>query len=416
MSQLETTNVFGIFEGVQETFADAQQKAAQEASRQKNDYLRLNKDGVYRVRVLPLAPVLSSEGKTLPLDRKGYEYPVRNNVLTIKVTGKDGKPANAFCPVVHMVQCFPNLGQDLIDLYVARSIELNPGDSKLHETLKKNSFEGGLRWNFGHAMYVIDESDNKIKILELTHAQYKSLEDEKLKQWKRLVDRNPQHPCPISSIGLGYMLEIDKKTEGKKGSYKFSIDIIGGNHPLTEDTVNALLNMPRIPEVIYVYSRYMFEASIAFLKQTDERFGIRTMEDSEIKDLIDKVKMLIPASDTSHFTIAGGSGGDEQEPRTAQSLLDAWMLLDEQHLGDQSEEGQDLRVEIKEYIESFNLDIRVSRNKSNYDLIKEIFEAEGKSFEETTQESEESQTSASTLDEEVYNGGARVARPARPRR
>ena len=51
----------------------------------------MGEDGEYSIRVLPLAPTFDAEGNILPMDRKGYEYPVHQFFLGIKVPGKKGK-------------------------------------------------------------------------------------------------------------------------------------------------------------------------------------------------------------------------------------------------------------------------------------------------------------------------------------
>ena len=54
------------------------------------------------------------------------------------------------------------------------------------------------------------------------------------------------------------------------------------------------------------------------------------------------------------------------------SLWNRWEKLNERGIGDKSEEGQDLRDAIREYIDTNELNVRVTRGKTNEDLLNDI--------------------------------------------
>lgn len=84
-------SAFEAFQQTQLTFAEAEEKAKQEAGAPKVERFRMGEDGEYSIRVLPLAPSFDNEGNILPMDRKGYEYAVHQFFLGIKVPNKKGK-------------------------------------------------------------------------------------------------------------------------------------------------------------------------------------------------------------------------------------------------------------------------------------------------------------------------------------
>ena len=377
MEQVKFMSAMDIFASHQETFEEAKKRASEEKGNRVN-YLRFSQDGTYVVRVLPLAPVIDADGNAT-LDRKGYEYPIKELVLKIEDENKkdaNGKTKTTFVNVCNAKYAFPQLTADLIDTYVTTACDMYSDDEALCKKLKESSFNGGLKWDSKRCMYVFDIEKRKdgIQILQLSYAQYKELEDSKLQLWTKL-SKNGKVPCPISSISDAYALEVRRTTESKKTKYNFNIDVISGKDQLTEDELQMLLDAPRLPEVLYRYTRFHMEATIAFLKQMDKKMGISVMGSKEIADCIDQIKLLLPASDTSHFSM-GGNGADNAANNSNENALDAlWNEYDAivgQGLDDKSEEGQNLRASIKEYIEDNDLDIRLGRTKTNLDLLNEI--------------------------------------------
>lgn len=356
-----------IFAQTQESFDDAKKKSNEESSSKVN-YFRISKDGDYSVRILPLAPVIDADGNVLPMERKGYEYPVKELVLKIKV----GDNKFAYANVCNAKYVYPQLESDLIDTYVSKALSMYADDEKLCKKIKSSSFQGGLRWDSKRSMYVFDMENRNdgLQVLQLSYSQYKEVEDRKLKLWQKLNKKN-NVPCPISSIQDAYPLSITRKTEAKKTSYTFTISVEDGKDELTEEELNMLLDAPRLPDVLYTYKRFHLEATIAYLNQYDDESGMEVMQSKEIKDCIDQIKLLLPADDQSHFN-ANGSAGDSDGKTTLDTLWDLYDQICEDGLDDKSEEGQNLRTSIKEFIEDNDLDIKITRKMSNEDILKEI--------------------------------------------
>lgn len=371
--ELKSQSLASIFAQGQETLEDAKRKNQDESSVRTN-FLRLDKDGIYNVRLLPLAPVIDASGNVLPLTRKGYEYPSKEYLCKIK-TGKydkKNKEIFQFVNVCNVRLVWPELPNDLLDLYVATTCELYANDAELCKTIRGTSFNGGLKYNAKRCMYVLnaDKREEGLMILQLSFAQYKELENRKLKLWTKLAKRG-NVPCPISSPFNAYPIEIERKNENGKTSYEFNIDTTGGEDQLSEAELQLLLDSPRLPEAIYKYTRYHLEATIAFLNQMDEQFGIEVMKTKAIADCIDQIKLKLPADDQSHFTIKG-DGEEGTGAMTLEELYKVYDALEESGKSDRSDEGIELREQICEFIDVKGIDVKVARSKSNLDLLQEI--------------------------------------------
>lgn len=370
-----------LFVGVQETYEEALKKSTEESSSfAKTKHFRMDSVGTYSVRILPLAPTQQPDG-TYALDRKGYEYPTKTQLLRlVNPAPKSKKDQNFFVTVTQAK--YVGLSVDLIDTYLEVAQEKYGDDEKLIKKINGSGFEGGLKWNSQRAMYVIDNENKKegIQLLTLSYSQYKDLEERKLDIWKKLCKKNPKTPCPISSIQGAYPVEITRKEENKKTSYSFSIDTLSDTIALTEDEVQALLDTPRLPEVLYRYSRFHLEATIEFLKQYDEKNEIDIMGSKKIAEAIEKIKMELPADDKSHFSFdkkerKGEGDSEESGEVTLDSLWNRWKDLNDKGIGDKSEEGQNLRDDIRAFIDDNDLRVRVTRGKSNQECLEEIEDA-----------------------------------------
>lgn len=379
MEQEKRMSVMDMFVSTQETFEEAKRKSSEE-NKQRATYMRFKNDGTYNVRILPLAPVIDANGEVLPMDRKGYEYPLRSLMLKIVDTTTDnkGKAKINYVSVCNAKMAFKDkLDADLIDMYVNRACEVHADDEALCKKLREGSFNGGLKWDMKRCMYVIDidAPDNGIQILQLSYSQYKDLEERKLNVWNKLNKNGKNHPCPISSISNAYPLEIIRKTENGKTGYSFNIDTLSDVHQLDEDMLQKLLDTPRLPEVLYRYTRYHLEATIVYLTQLDEKYDIDIVNDEEVQNCIEQIKCLLPADDQSHFVLGKNSENGEGTASDVNDIDSLWAQydkLDEAGLDDKSAEGQELRASIKEYIEENNLNIKITRSKSNIDLLEEI--------------------------------------------
>lgn len=377
MEQENARSLFDVFAASQETFEDAKKKSSEESSKRAS-FFRFAKDGTYAIRILPLAPVQDKDGNFLPLERKGYEYPLRSLMLKIENDKKlvKGKPSITYVTVCNAKYAFKDIDADLIDTYVSVACEKYADDDKLCKKLREGSFSGGLKWDSRRCMYIIDLDNpgDGIQILQLSFPQYKDLEERKLNLWGKLNKNGKNVSCPISSIDSAYPVEITRKTENGKAGYSFNIDTVSDKDVLDEDVLKRLLDMPRLPEQIYRYTRYHLEATIAYLTQLDEKFDIDVMNEEKIQNYIAQIKTLLPSEDQSHFTLGEGKDdeADDSSVNDIDSLWERYDALCKEDLDDQTAEGQELRTAIMAYIEANDLNVKVTRKKTNEDILNEI--------------------------------------------
>lgn len=380
MSEEKKFNVFEAFQATQLSFNEAEEKVKQEAGRAKVENFRISEDGEYQMRVLPLAPCFDENGQILPLDRKGYEYPFHQMWLKIKLPNKKGGKSKFFqIPVVKATDKGVDFSVDLIDTYVKIAKEMYGDDEDVMKKLSESSYQGGLRYDYKHAMMVIDVSSDKERakgpqLWTASHSQYKDLEATKMRLWRELCADDPNTGCPITSFQDAYPVKVIRETENKKTSYIFEIG--RKTVPVTEAELLKLLDLPRIPEQIFRYTRYQMEATIEFLKQYDEALEIEVCKEPDFKEAVEKLSGELPADDTSHFSLAetGNKKNDASEEVTIDSLWNEYDIIADKDLGEKSEEYMELREKIQKFIKDNNLDVRISRSKNNRQLLEEIDE------------------------------------------
>lgn len=366
---------FAFFADVQETYEEAVQKSADEnKSFAKTKHFRMDSAGTYPIRILPLAPTQQPDGSYI-MERKGYEYPTKTQLLKLEnEKSKSKKDKYFYVPIVH--SSFSGISVDLMDTYIKVATEMYADDEKLVKKIKSGSFEGGLKWNYQRAMYIIDLDNEKegIQLLSLSNSQYKDLEAIKLLTWEKLVKQNPKAPCPISSFANAYAVEITRKEENGKTSYSFSIDTISGAKVLTEENLKSLMDMPRLPEVLYRYTRYQLEATIAFLKQYDANNDINVMDSEEIKDAIVKIGLKLPADDKSHFSMTKSSSSNEEDnvDKALDNLWNKLNDLEDAGLDEDSDEYKDLRDDICNFTKKFVVNVYNMRSKTNKEILEDI--------------------------------------------
>lgn len=370
---MENMSVEDLFVNSQESYIDAQQRAIEENKTfARTEFFRMDKLGIYRLRILPLAPNVDG---TAP--RPGYEYPVHQLLLELEKPAKGGKPSKMYVTVPRATDA--GYSVDVIDTYRKLAVQKaqEDGDEKLADKINGGSFGGGLRYGYGHAMYIYDltERAKGYQLLTLSHAQFKDLDDRKFKLWQKKLLKSPGYPCPVSSVYNGYPVEVEKKKNGNKTEYLFSIDNESETDSLSKEELTALMSGVRIPEIIYRYSRYQLGATVEFLKQCDELYGMHILDHEELKETIERLRDELPQEDTSEFSFdrrtrsnkdnnSGGGTGISLD-----DLFDRFDELHEQDLGDKTEEGQELRSMIRTYIELESLSVRVTRSTSNKDLL-----------------------------------------------
>ena len=370
-------SVEDLFLKSQESYETAQARAAEENKGfAKTEFFRMEKLGTYRLRVWPIAP--NPDGTT---DRNGYEYPIHQMLLELEKPSKSNKAQYAYVTVPRTTDAGYSI--DLIDTYrkMAVSEAKDNGNEKMAEKIAGGSFGGGLKFSYGHATYILDldERAKGIQLLTLSHSQFKDLDERKFKLWQKKLAKNPSYPCPISSIANAYPVEIEKKKNNSKTEYAISIDNEADTDTLSKEELTALLNTPRIPEIIFRYSRYQFGATVEFLKQCDNKYNLNIMDSEEMKEAIAKLSSELSKEDTSEFTFDKRSKDAKENAENSavsiDSLFDKFEDLQEQGLGDKTEEGQELRGLIRAFIEQEHLSVRITRSTSNQELLDMIEEA-----------------------------------------
>ena len=372
-------NPFEFFVNNQETYEEAVKKNAEEnRSFSRTKHFRMDSPGIYTVRILPIAPTLING--TYQLDRRGYEYPIKTQVLKIENPKSKSKKDKTFCVNVCHTS-FVGISVDLIDTYVQTVIEQYGDDEKLVKKLQSSTYENGLKYNTQRCMYIFNAKKRSegIQMLTLSYSQYKDLEERKLLVWKKLMDKEPKHPCPISSINCAFPVEITRKEENGKTSYSFNIDTLSGRDELSEEEVKMLMDTTRIPETLYRYTKFHLEATIEFLKQYDAKMGINIMSSKKIEEAIQTIKMELPADDTSHFSFNSKEKDEENAEGDIMEKLDAlwerYKNLKLNGIKDKSTEGQELREDLRQFINKANLDVRITRTKTNEDILYDIEDA-----------------------------------------
>lgn len=371
-------SVEDLFLNSQESYAQAQQRAIEENKAfARTEFFRMDKLGVYRLRILPLAP--NPDGTA---QRPGYEYPVHQLLLELEKPSKGGKSTKMYVTVPRATDA--GYSVDIIDTYRKMAVAgaQDRGDEKLAEKINGGSFGGGLRYGYGHAMYIYDlnERAKGMQLLTLSHAQFKDLDERKFKLWQKKLQKNPDYPCPVSSVRNAYPVEIEKKKNGNKTEYVIGIDNESDVDVLSKEELTALMSATRIPEIIYRYSRYQLGATVEFLKQCDALYGMSLMESDEMKEVVETLNAELPKEDISEFSFDRRTKDNKDNDASGDGLalddlFDRYDELQEQGLGDKTEEGQELRAMIRTYIEQEGLPVRVTRSTSNKDLLDLIEEA-----------------------------------------
>lgn len=373
-------SAFEAFAHTQQTFAEAEEKAKQEAGSPRVERFRTGEDGEYSIRILPLAPNFDENGNILLMERKGYEYAVHQFFLTIKTPSKKGgKIKKLSIPVIRTTDKEVGFSVDLIDTYLKIAKEMYADDEKLIKFISDNAYSGGLRWNYQHAIMVLDVSSDKERakgpqLWQCTHSQYKDIDAAKMRLWKELREDGDQDTCPISGFTNAYPVKIIRSNNNGKTEY--TVEIGRKQLDIKEEEAEKLIELPRIPEQIYRYTRYQFEATLVFLQQYDDEHEMEVCKEPDFIEAVEKLKGELPADDNSHFDLSGAASKDaSKEETTIDSLWAEYDVIVDQDLNEKSDEYQELREKIRQFIEDNGIDVRISRSKNNQQLLEEIDEA-----------------------------------------
>lgn len=377
--EVKKISAFKAFAAAQQTYAEAEEKAKQEAGTPRVERFRIGEDGEYSIRVLPLAPTFNDTGEILPMERKGYEYPIRQLFLTIEAPAKKGKTKKISIPVIRTTDKEVGKSIDLIDTYLKIAKEMYGNDDDLMELINGTSYNGGLRWNYGHAIMVLDVSSDKERakgpqLWQCSHSQYKDLDSARLRLWKEELEEDEKAGCPISGLEGSYPVKIIRGNNNGKTEYR--IEIGRKKVDLKEEEIEKLLELPRIPEQIYRYTKYQAEATVVFLQQYDEKHDMEVCKEPDFQEAVKTLMAELPADDNSHFDLAGAANKEgKDEEVTLDSLWHEYDNIADQDLSEKSDEYQELREKIRQFIEDNELDVRISRTKNNQVLLEEIEDA-----------------------------------------
>lgn len=403
-------SLIDIFSQQEFTLQEAEEKRKKELGAPKVERFRIGEDGEYIVRVLPLAPVLDENGQPMKMERRGYEYPIYQQFLNINIPTQTGKkPKKITVPVIKATQKGVDKSVDLIETYVTIAKEKYSDDADFMKRIESNSFSGGLRYDYQHVAYVFDLTDGKSRkgpyLWQMSNPMYKGIEELKVNTWKRDAARlGGVIRCPLTSI-TATPLVITRTTKGKT-DYKYGFDRI--TDTLKEEELKTLLDLPRIPDIIYRITRYQVEATIEFLKQYDELNDVDVCSEQDFKDACDKLLDEIPSDDNSHFSIVDKDDDNKKEEITLDSLYARHDANNAAGNGEGSEEYKQLRLEIQQYVNEKGYDIRLSHSKNNQTLLEEIDEIEN--GEQRDEEVEEEKP----VQEAPVEKPARRSRPSRP--
>ena len=242
-------------------------------------------------------------------------------------------------------------------------------------------------------MMVLDISSDKERakgpqIWQCSHSQYKDLNSAIMRLWAELRE-DGQDTCPVTGLDDAYPVKIIRKTEKKKTEY--TIEIGRKVCVVKEEEFEKLMELPRISELIYRYTRYQMEATVAFLQQYDEEHDMKVCKEPDFLEAIDTLKGELPVEDTSHFDINNADKEEGSEAGvTLKTLYAEYDSITDQGLSERSDEYLDLREKIRQFIEDNQLDVRLSKSKNNLQMLEEIEEAmENKTSKPAKKETEE---------------------------
>lgn len=373
----EKLAALGAFEETAMSYEEAQQKVKAE-SRIKTNYFRLDKDGEYTFRVLPLAPV-QVDGKWV-LDRKGYEYPLVSYMIGFP-TETRGK--FNYVSIIDPRQVYPNIDGDLFRAYYDLAVAELGDDKKAIESLGNVVTKGGaaITPSFLHCIYVIDQDEptKGIQMLQLSNSQYQALETLKMSTWRDLLKDDPKTRCPLSDFKEGYNV-IATKDKSKKPPVTFNLSRRAA--PVDAGVAQELLDMERIPNVIYRYTRYHLEATVEYLKMLDERYDFDFMKEGDdgefanekINTIYQQIKMSLPSDDHSHFNKNNMGGSDSENAETDQITLDTLRELVEKcnDLEPASDEYVAAKTTFENFIKVNGLSYVPRRYHNLADMLEEI--------------------------------------------
>ena len=138
---MEGMSIEEMFLKSQESYQEAQQRALEENKAfARTEFFRMDKFGVYRLRILPLAP--NADGSP---SRPGYEFPVHQLLLELEKPTTGHKPQQMYVTVTRAIDAGYSIYP--IDVYrrMAVAAAKAAGDEKLAEKIDGGAFGGGSK-------------------------------------------------------------------------------------------------------------------------------------------------------------------------------------------------------------------------------------------------------------------------------
>lgn len=402
----QEVNALELFQQNEETREQAEKRAAAESfdGGAKIDIFKMPKNDTKVVRILPLKP---------GGERNGYEWPLNRTFLKIENPSDPKKSFNI--PVVNVKQVWPEAKlSDPLDTFRALiSAELKAaGREKDVEQLEKGGYEGGIKGEYRRVMLLIDEEDkSKIQKWEASYSQFKDIEDIKVNTWKRAEKRANGKVvyCPLSSPSNGHWLEITGTQEGKRTSYKFNLlSSEDDKHLLDAETATALMALPHLNEMLYVYQRYHLTASIEFMKQIQAKYKVNILDKEEMKEVIEAVEAVLPKDDIREFSLTNAKES-ENESGEGEGTLESKITIDDIDRDYEAwKDGGISDAEFRATLKQFNVDeeLKISITRSTtideiMDAIDEAFSAGSHSQEEEEEENDKEEARPEPYVEEV---------------
>lgn len=387
--EVQKKGLFSLFQQTAQTLEEAEAKAKSEKGFEKIDRFRTPEEGEYVVRVLPLAPTgVDSEGKPImPMDRNGFEFQLYSTFLEIDLPAdKKGKVKQLHIPVIKTTQKGVDKSVDLLEKYLEIAKDMYADDDEVIELLTGQNSRHRIRFSNQRVMYVLDLTDGTPKgpmFWQVSTNNYKDIDNERRSVWTKECEKaakkgEPKPECPLCGLIKAWPLTITRTgTKFNDTKYAFKIDRGEEQLPLTEEQLQKLFDLPRIPDEIYHYTRYQMEATIEYLKQYDEKHDLDVCKDQEFLDAIEQLKGELSTDDNSHFSLSGDNTSDKGNSRkiTLESLNEAYDYIVDKGLGKDSDEYEELREDIRQFIEDNELDVVVKHSKKIPDLLDEIEEA-----------------------------------------
>lgn len=398
MSTQENTTAeemnFGFGNGF-ESFQDAETRKAKEEAesggRPDINYFKTEKVGDYDIKIYPHHPESSAAGS------KGFSTPARQAWLKIDKLGAD-KPLNVkvfdarMCGFENdLLATFKYLAIGKLKDQISKAS--GKAKEKLEETLKtvdSSGFNGGLRFDYKHLMWVLDMAKRQdgIHLWECSNGVFKSLEETKMKVWAKRAKKDKKAPCPVTGVGPNNIhpaniVIVTKSMNGKKIDYSVMLDLEEDKESFTQEELKALMDAPKLPSFIY-YNKRSYQATMIFLEQYDAKYKLGVVASEKFLEVAEEIKAKLEENtdDTSGFDLNADSSNssDSNDSETASEeglklddLLDEFDEMVADEIQEDDDEMKDFRKKLRKYLKQEGIsDIKIGRKDATSDVLTKI--------------------------------------------